>query len=58
MRFFSPFRYIYVGDEKTPGPSLWNSLENPQHFSLYNLTQLQLSDICDSELGLEATTSR
>ena len=31
---------VYVGDERTPWPSLWNSLDNPQYFSLYNLTRL------------------
>ena len=24
---------VYFGDERTPGPSLWNSLENTSGFS-------------------------
>ena len=28
------YGYLYVGDERTSGPFLWNFLENPQYFNL------------------------
>ena len=60
--------YIYVGDERTPEPYLWNFGKTPWYCNLDSTIAvlrncchsiwLYLFEIYDSELGLEATTGR